>query len=166
MMSYDQWIGLALALIIMIIGLVGCVVPGIPGTPLVLIAAIAHRFYFGSASVSNLVLLILAVMTIFAVGLDYLASVFGAKKMGATWRGIAGAVLGAVVGLFFGPPGILLGPFLGALVLELLSGREFAEAARAGAGALLGLLLGAVGKLACCVAMIALFAMNVIGRSG
>jgi uncharacterized protein len=96
---------------------------------------------------------------------DYLASVLGARKLGATWRGVVGAILGAVFGLLAGPVGVLIGPFLGATALELASGREFKESAKAGLGAFLGLLAGAVGKIACCVAMIGLFTVNVTLRS-
>jgi uncharacterized protein YqgC (DUF456 family) len=165
-MSVEEMTGLGVALLVMFIGLIGCVVPGLPGTPLVLVGAIGHRLYFGQASVSNAVLVILVLLTLVSLVLDYLASVFGARKMGASWRGVAGAVIGAIVGLFFGPAGILLGPFLGALLFELLGGREFTEATRAGAGALIGLIVGAVGKLACSAAMIGLFALNVYTRSG
>lgn len=164
-MSVDQWIGLGVALSVMSVGLLGSILPGLPGAPMVLIAAIGHRLYFGSASASNVVLGLLVAMSLLSLVLDYLASVLGAKKLGATWRGIVGALLGAVVGLFFGPPGIVLGPFLGALAFEMLGGREFSEAARAGMGALIGLVVGTVGKLGCCVAMIALFTFNVLSRS-
>ena len=102
-MSVDQWIGLILALIVMGVGLIGCVLPGIPGTPLVLVAAVGHRLYFGQESASTFVLIVLVLMTLFSMLIDYLASVLGAKKLGATWRGVAGAVVGAVVGLFFAP---------------------------------------------------------------
>jgi uncharacterized protein YqgC (DUF456 family) len=165
-MSADQWVGLILVLVVMGVGIVGSVVPGLPGAPLVLIGAIGHRIYFGQASASNLVLGILVGLTLASLVLDYIASVLGARKMGATWRGVAGALVGAVVGLFFGPVGIILGPLLGALLFEMLGGRDFPEATRAGAGALLGLFVGIVGKLACCVAMTALFAANVLSRSG
>ena len=164
-MTAEQMVGLTLALVVMLVGLIGCVMPGLPGTPVVLLAAIGHRLYFGESSVSTLVMAILVFMLLLSLALDYMASVFGAKKMGATWRGILGAVVGALVGLFFGPLGILLGPFLGALSFEFLGGRDFTEATRAGAGALLGLIVGAAGKLACCVAMIGLFAVNVVSRS-
>jgi uncharacterized protein YqgC (DUF456 family) len=63
-------------------------------------------------------------------------------------------------------PGIILGPFLGALAFELAGGRHLKEAALAGVGAMLGLLGGALGKLLCCLVMIAIFAVNVIWRSG
>jgi uncharacterized protein len=165
-MTVEQMIGLGLALVLMSVGLIGTVLPGIPGTPIVLGVAVLHRLYFGAASVSNFFLFLLVLLAVFSMALDYLATVFGARKLGATWRGIVGAMVGAVVGLFFGPLGILLGPFVGALLFEFISGREFAEAARAGVGATLGVVAGAVGKLACCVAMMALFAMSVITRSG
>jgi uncharacterized protein len=161
----EQIIGLSLALLVMLCGLVGSIIPGLPGTPLVLVAAVAHRLYFGAASANNWVLGGLVVLTLLSFAFDYFASMVGAKKLGATWRGIVGAVVGGLIGLFFGFPGIILGPFLGALLLEMAAGRKLKPAAQAGFGALLGLLAGAVGKLAICVAMIGLFAVNVVWRS-
>ena len=89
----------------------------------------------------------------------------GAKKLGARWWGIVGAMVGGLVGMFFGLPGIIIGPFLGAMVFELIGGYKIKPAAKAGAGALLGLFAGAVGKLAVCGLMIVLFAGDVILRS-
>src|SRR5882672_10564378 len=111
-MSWEQIIGINLTLIVMFIGLIGSVVPVLPGTPVVLIAAIGHRLYFGDASVSNLFLIVLALLTGLSLLFDFLASVLGAKKFGATWRGMIGALVGGVIGLFFNLPGIILGPFL------------------------------------------------------
>ena len=165
-MSAEQIIGLSLALLLMAAGFAGNIVPGLPGTPLVLLAAISHRLYFGQASVNNLVLIALAGLMVVALVFDYFATVFGAKKFGATWRGAVGAVVGGMVGLFFSLPGIVLGPFLGATLFELLGDKKFKEALRAGAGAVVGLVLGVIGKCAICVIMIALFATNVILRSG
>jgi len=164
-MSIEQIIGLVLALALMCVGLAGSVLPGLPGAPLVLAAAIAHRLYFGPAGASNLVLGLLVGLVLISLALDYAASLVGAKRFGATWRGVLGAALGGMIGLFLGPIGLVLGPFVGATALEALSGRDFKEASRAGAGAILGLLGGGVGKVACCLAMIGLFAVNVIVRS-
>ena len=104
-------------------------------------------------------------MTAVSLILDYVASVYGAKKLGATWRGVVGALVGGLIGLFFNLPGILLGPFIGAMLCELAGGREWKAASRAGVGATLGLLAGAIGKLACCLAMMGLFTVNVVYRS-
>lgn len=165
-MSVEQIIGLALALLFMFVGLLGCILPGLPGTPLVLVGAILHRLWFGSASsVNNWILALLVLLTVFSILVDYLASTVGAKKMGATWRGMTGAVVGAIVGIFFSIPGILLGPFIGALLFELMGGYEFKQALRAGVGAFLGLIAGTVGKFAVSIVMITLFLANVLYRS-
>src|SRR5712671_916397 len=164
-MSADQIIGLALALLVMLCASAASVIPGIPGTPLVLVAAIGHRLYFGPAGANNWVLGGLILLTLLSVVFDYLASMYGAKKLGATWRGVLGAVVGGLIGLFFSFPGIIIGPFAGALLFEFAGGRKFKPAAKAGLGATLGLLAGAVGKFAICVTMMALFTLNVIYRS-
>jgi uncharacterized protein YqgC (DUF456 family) len=55
---------------------------------------------------------------------------------------------------------------LGAVVFEMIGGRNWRAATKAGIGALLGLAVGTIGKLACAVAMMGLFAVNVILKSG
>ena len=74
-------------------------------------------------------------------------------------------MVGGLVGLFFILPGILFGPFLGALLFEFAGGREVKPALKAGVGATIGLLAGALGKFAICITMMALFAVNVVYRS-
>jgi uncharacterized protein YqgC (DUF456 family) len=164
-MNAEQLLGLSLALLLMLAGTVASILPAIPGTPVVLVAAILHRLYFGAASANNWVLGGLVVLTMLSMVFDYIASMAGAKRLGATWRGILGAVVGGVIGMFFALPGIILGPFLGALTFELAGGYKLKPAARAGLGAVLGLLAGALGKFAICLVMIGLFAGNVILRS-
>ena len=88
-MSWEQIIGLSLTLIIMLIGLIGSVVPVLPGTPVVLIAAVGHRLYFGEASINNVFLVVLVLLTALSLVLDFIASTLGAKKFGATWRGMS-----------------------------------------------------------------------------
>ena len=98
--TWEEIIGLSLALIVMLVALVGNVVPGIPGTPLALIAAVAHRLYFGQSSVNNTVLFVLILLAAIALVFDFLGSALGAKKFGATWRGVVGAVVGGIAGWF------------------------------------------------------------------
>ena len=156
-MTVEQIIGLVIAGLVMFIGFAGTFLPGIPGAPLILIAGVGHRLYFGETSASVLVLVIMGVLTLLSIAIDFLASMFGAKKLGATWKGVTGAVVGAIVGLFFSLPGIILGPFIGAFLFELAGGRKWEDSAKAGAGALLGIVLGGIGRIGCCVVMIALF---------
>ena len=164
-MTTEQVIGLIVTLLVMCVGAVGSVLPLLPGTPVVLIAAIGHKLYFGDKGAAIWVLVVLGVITGLSLLLDYAATYFGAKKLGATWKGSTGAIVGGLIGLFFNIPGVLLGPFIGALLFEWVGGRPFGESARAGLGATLGLLAGAAGKLAGCVAMMGLFGLNVVWRS-
>jgi hypothetical protein len=164
-MTTMEIIGLSLALLVMLAGLLGGLIPGFPGSLLVLVAAVGHRLCFGPVSVNQSVLIILILLTVVALVFDFVAGWFGANKFGATWRGAAGAVLGGIIGLFFGLPGIIIGPFVGATLLELSGGREWKPAAKAGLGAMLGLFVGIVGKFSINVIMILLFTTNVIVRS-
>jgi uncharacterized protein YqgC (DUF456 family) len=157
---------LALALILMGIGVVGCVMPGLPGTPLIFAAAVAHRWLAGPGTGAPWwVLLVLGVLAAISIAADFLSSYLGARTLGATRRGMIGAVVGGVVGLFLGPVGILAGPFVGAFLLEWTGGRQWKDSAKAGAGATVGLVAGAVGKVACSIAMILLFAVSVFWRT-
>src|SRR3954471_17794148 len=109
-MTAEEIIGLTLALLVMLVGFIGSIVPLLPGPPLVLIAALLHRLWFGQHSASAPVLLYLAALTVAALLLDHVASVCGAKRFGATWRGLLGAFVGGVIGIFFNIPGIIIGP--------------------------------------------------------
>jgi hypothetical protein len=161
----EEIIGLTLTLLVMLVGLVGSVLPVMPGPPIVLIAAVAHRLIFGQHSASALVLICLTVLTLFSLVLDHFASVYGAKRFGATWRGVLGAFVGGIVGIFFSIPGIILGPFVGAVLFELMGGHKIDKASRAGLGATLGVFAGILGKCIICGVMMVLFAVNVIVRS-
>src|SRR5437879_6486913 len=105
-MTTEQIIGLILALLVMVVGLAGSILPGVPSTPLVLAAAIGHKLYFGERGAAWWLLLVLAAITMLSLVMDYLASVYGAKRLGATWRGAVGAIIGGLIGLFFNLPGI------------------------------------------------------------
>ena len=156
----ELWTGYGIVLLVMFVGVMGNVIPGIPGTPLILAGAVGHQLYFaGQGGVGWWWVAALAALGLVALGLDYLATLIGAKKLGATWKGMVGAVLGVIVGVFMFPPiGLIVGPFVGAMGFEWAFGREARESAKAGVGAVLGLALGVLGKLICSVVMFALFA--------
>ena len=158
----ELWTGYGIVLLVMFVGVMGNVIPGIPGTPLILAGAVGHQLYFaGQGGVGWWWVAALAALGLVALGLDYLATLIGAKKLGATWKGMLGALLGIIVGLFVFPPvGLIIGPFIGAMGFEWAFGREARESAKAGVGAVLGMALGVVGKLVCSVVMFALFAFK------
>lgn len=148
-----------LALLLIAAGLTGIVLPVLPGAPLLfaglLVAAWAENFSY----VSLWTLVTLAVLALLTYGVDFWATMFGAKKFGASKRAIVGAVIGSIVGVFLGFPGVIFGPFIGAVIGELLAQRNLTAATRAGMGATVGLVLGAALKLALAFAMIGLFVL-------
>jgi len=163
--TVEQILGLVIALMLMSAGLAGSILPGIPSTPLVLLVAVLHKLYFGDFGVGWMAMSLLVGFAVLSLVMDYLASIYGAKSLGATWRGMWGAAAGGLVGILFNLPGILLGPFVGAALFELVGGRPWKEAGRAGLGATIGLLAGVVGKIGSCALMMIIFLANILYRS-
>lgn len=150
---YFYVIGAALV----IIGLAGTVLPFMPGVPLVLGGLVVAAWADGFQRVGTLTIVILAVLTALAMALDFAASLLGAKKVGASRQAVIGAGIGAIVGIFFGLPGLVFGPFIGAVAGELIAHRELLRAGKAGLGTWLGLLLGSVAKLTLAFLMVGVF---------
>ncbi len=146
------------AALLVIVGIAGTVLPVLPGVAFVFGGLLLAAWADGFQRVGAVTVAILGVLTALAVAADFMASAFGAKRMGASPRAIAGATLGAVVGIFFGLPGLLLGPFVGAVAGELSARRELRHAGRAGLGTWVGLLLGSIAKLAIAFTMVGVFA--------
>ena len=148
-----------LSALLILAGLAGAVLPALPGVPLVFagmwLAAWADEF----RHVGWWTLLILGVLSALALLIDFLASVLGARRVGASGRALWGASIGMLIGLFFGLPGLLLGPFLGAIAGELSSGSHVRKATAVGVGTWLGLLFGTLAKLALCFTMLGVFAL-------
>jgi hypothetical protein len=139
------------------VGLFGMLLPFLPGAPILflglLLCAWAENFrYVGVGT-----LLLLAGMAVLSYLVEYIASILGAKKFGGSNRAMLGAALGGIVGMFLGVPGILLGPFVGAVLGELSLQRSLDQASRAGFGTVVGLAVGIAGKFAIGIAMLGLF---------
>ena len=146
-----------LAALIVISGLAGTVVPALPGVPLIFAGLVLAAWATGFETVGWGTIGVLAVLTALAVIIDFLSAAFGAKRQGASPRAFWGATIGAVVGMFFGLAGILLGPFIGAVVAELSAGRGAQQAGRSGYGVWVGLVLGTAAKLAIAFLMLGIF---------
>ena len=65
----------------------------------------------------------------------------------------------AIVGLFFGLPGLLFGPFAGAVVGELAGRRDVGQAMRVGVASWLGFIFGTLLKIAIAFAMLGVFGL-------
>ena len=120
------WYLLAGALILL--GLAGTILPALPGLPLVFAGMLLAAWVDGFREISGWTVAVLAVLTAISVGVDVAATALGAKRVGAGKGAMFGAALGTVVGAFFSIPGLILGPFLGAMIAERVRGRELAHA--------------------------------------
>jgi uncharacterized protein len=144
------------------VGLIGTVAPVLPGTTIILAAAVIHRLMLGGdKSIGWKTMVVLVLLTLISYVFDFLGSYFGAKYFGATKWGTFGAILGALVGLFFGPIGLFVGPVIGAVAGEFIAGKRMIDAGRAGWGSLLGNIGAMIAKLIIALAMIAIFLVNV-----
>ena len=154
----DPNVYLAFAAILVVLGVLGTVLPVLPGALLVFgglfLAAWAQDF----TRVGPWGLAVIGALMALAFAVDFIASVAGAKRVGASPKALLGAAIGGLIGVFFGLPGILLGPFIGAVLGELIARGGFRQAARVGVGTWLGLLFAAVAKLVIAFLMIGTFA--------
>lgn len=153
-----QTILYVVAALLMLVGLAGTVLPALPGIPLVFVGMVLAAWAGDFQYVGWGWLIALAILTLLSLGIDLLAGSMGAKRVGASKWALAGAVLGSLVGLFFGPLGLFAGPFVGALVGELAHRRDLGQAAKVGVGTWFGILLGTVLKVGLAFGMLGLFA--------
>lgn len=139
-----------ISFILVIVGLLGCILPVLPGPPLAYVGLLlVHVTDKVSFSTTQLVCWLLLVIVLQV--LDYLTPMLGSKYTGGSEYGNRGSVAGTVLGLFFMPWGIILGPFIGAVLGELLGGRDLSKAMKAGLGTFFGVVFGVLLKMALCV---------------
>ena len=147
----------------MAIGLAGAGIPVLPGLPVVYLGYIVYGIGTHWRDYGWGIMTLMGVVTVMVLLLDYLAGAAGARKFGASRAGMWCSVLGAIVGLiFFNIPGLILGPFVGAVVGELAVGRSLDDAFRSGWGAFLGFVAGGIFKFFMALLMIAVFLVLVL----
>jgi uncharacterized protein YqgC (DUF456 family) len=155
-MEGSTWL-MILAFAMVAIGVAGSILPALPGVPLVFAGLLVAAWAGDFQRVGAVTLAALGALTVTSLVIDFAATALGAKRVGATKYAILGAALGTVAGVFLGLPGMILGPFVGAVAGELLSHGQLQQAARAGIATWVGLLFGTLAKLALVFAMLGIF---------
>ena len=148
---------LLIGALLVLAGIAGTVLRAIPGVPLVFVGLLVAAWAEGFQKVGWFPLTILGILTVFSFVIDFFASAMGAKRVGASWLALALSFVGALAGLFFSLPGLILGPFLGAFLGEYLARRDWRQAGRVGFGTWLGMLVAAASKLALIFTMVGIF---------
>jgi uncharacterized protein len=142
---------IVLGIVFLILGVIGCVAPIIPGPPIAFLSLIALIFHSSIDVVPETQMLIwLGFLVIAVTVLDYFLPIWGTKKFGGTDAGKRGSIVGLILGFIFpilGPLTILVGPFAGAIVGELITGQDQKTAFKSGIGSFLGFVGGVVLKL-------------------
>jgi uncharacterized protein YqgC (DUF456 family) len=136
-----------LAAALIVGGVAGAVLPVLPGIPMILggiwlAAAVDEYQHLGWGW-----LVAIGIIGAVGVALDFVSASLGAKKIGATPRALWGAGVGTTVGMFFGIPGLIIGPFAGAVAGELSSGKSILRSAHVGVSTWVGMLVGMLAKV-------------------
>ena len=153
-MSVLLWV---LAVILVVVGLAGIILPALPGTILIFAGLVLAAWADHFARVGVATIVMIGLLAVLSYGVDFAAAAIGAKALKASRRAMVGAALGTVAGLVFGLPGIIIGPFVGAVLGELTLHGDWKRAGRAGVSAWIGFAIGIAIKVGLAFAMIGIF---------
>ncbi len=135
-----------LSIALALMGIIGGIVPVIPGPILSAVAMFVLQFS-QNHQFETFTLVIWSVFALLITLLDYLVPAATTKKFGGSKKGSLGSLIGLFVGIFFPPISLVIGAYLGAIVGEIMAGKNFESANKSALGALLGLFLGTVFKV-------------------
>jgi len=148
-----DWLWIVVGIILSITGILGALLPVLPGPPLNY-GALVLLHITGIHHYSRTFLITWLIITIVVIILDYLIPIYGAKLSGGSKKGIWGATIGLLIGIFFFPPfGMILGSFIGALVGEMMAGKDFSTSVKSGTGTFIGFIAGTIVKLSVSLVM-------------
>jgi uncharacterized protein YqgC (DUF456 family) len=147
----------AVAVVLVIVGLAGIVLPAIPGTILIFAGLWLAAWSDGFMRVSEVTIVVLGVLAAATYFVDMAMMALGMERLGASRRAMAGAAVGMFAGLFFGLPGLIIGPFVGAVLGELTAHGDLNRASRAGIAAWIGFAIGTAVKVGLAFVMIGIF---------
>ena len=149
---------------LLVLGFVGTLVPFLPGHLILFFAALGHWLMLrGESGVEWWTFAVLAFLLILSQVFEFLSGAAGTRWFGGTRWGAAGALIGGIVGIFFIPLGLFLGPLIGSMFCEFVfAKKEVRSATVSGVGSVLGTVAGMVIKIIVGVLMIVWFLVDVI----
>jgi uncharacterized protein YqgC (DUF456 family) len=142
--------------ILLLAGLAGCILPFLPGPPLCFAALLLLQLR-AAPPFTEKFLWIWGVITVVVTVLDYIIPIYGAKKYGGSRYGLWGCTLGLIAGMLIPPWGLVIGPFIGAFIGEVMASQSTHLALRAAFGSFIGFLVGTLLKVIACVVMMYYF---------
>lgn len=135
------------AAVLLIVGVVGSILPVLPGPPLSWLGLLVLKFVpSASLKLSWSVIIIIGLFTLVVFILDNFLPLWSTKKMGGSQKVVWGAGIGFLAGFWFGPLGVIFGPFVGALIAGIISGSHLKPALKHASGVFIGFFTGVVLK--------------------
>ena len=144
--------------VLLIAGLAGIVLPVLPGVPLAWLGFFVYAIGTGFDRISITTTVVFSILMVLTLVLDLVAPMLGASKYKASKLGILGSFVGLMAGVIaFGFWGIILGPFIGALLGELVARKQPEQAFKSALGTLFGFLAGSLIKIVVVLTMAGFF---------
>ena len=148
-----EWLWIILGIGLCLIAIVGSLLPLLPGPPIAFAGLLLQQFR-DPDPFDTKTLLIFAGVVVVSLVLDFLIPIWGTKKFGGTKYGAWGCTLGFFAAFWLGPLGIIIGPFVGAFLGEMMAGQHSKKSFKAAVGSFVGFLLGSFLKLVVCFFML------------
>lgn len=148
-----DWFWIIIGIILCIVGIAGSLLPLLPGPPVAYIGMLLQLFRDPNPF-STKTLLIFAGIVVITLVLDYLIPIWGTRRFGGTKYGAWGCTLGFLAAFWMGPWGMIIGPFAGAFIGEIIAGQNSKKSFRSALGSFVGFLLGSFMKIVVCFFML------------
>jgi len=134
----NQIIAVIVTALFFLVGVVGTLLPILPGAPVIWLGMLVYGLIAGFENLNSYFFIGQGLLALAVMGVDYLFTAMGSHYFGGSKAALWGAAAGLLVGLLFFPIGLLIGPFLGAAIADLIFRRSTDQAIKAGVGASLG----------------------------
>jgi uncharacterized protein YqgC (DUF456 family) len=159
-MDFLYW---SLVTLMFIIAFVGLIYPIIPSVIFIVAGFVLYGFLFEFTELTTIFWVIEGIFVAVLVGADYMTNLIGVKKFGGSKAAIWGSTIGLLVGPFVIPiAGIILGPFIGAVIAELIVHKKsLSTAVKSGIGSLVGFISGVLAKSIIQLIMIGYFIITI-----
>jgi uncharacterized protein YqgC (DUF456 family) len=148
-----EWVWITLGIILVIVAVIGSILPLLPGPPIAYLGLLLQQLRPEKPFTTQF-LIIWAGIVILSLVLDYVIPIWGTKKFGGTKYGAWGCTLGFLAAFWLGPWGIIIGPFAGAFIGEIIAGQSSQKSFKAAVGSFVGFLLGSFLKIVVCFFML------------
>ena len=115
-----EWLIIIIGLLVVLIGVAGSIMPLLPGPPIAYVGLLIQQLRDPNPYTLSF-LLIWGGIVLVTIILDFVIPAIGTKKFGGTKYGVWGSTLGFVAAFWMGPWGVIIGPFVGAFIGEMIA---------------------------------------------